>query len=228
MTINQKLIPPGLGNTPGRNMMPKYITIHNTGNYAAGAAAKNHADLQYRGHDGKQVSWHYTVDKNEIWQSLLDTQQGWHAGDGGNQQGGNYTSIGIEICVNFGFTPTGVKPQNGVKPESQASAAEKALAREGFIASCKLAAELTAYLLQKWNLPIDAIRQHNDWSDKDCPAELRSGAWGVSWIDFLTMVKSFMSTNGSGSGEMTGEEATKKIIEKMGPEWVIALAKKLN
>lgn len=74
---------------------------------------------------------------------------------------GNTTSLSIEICVND---------------------------RAGFKQACRNAAWLTAHLMKRHNLGINRVVQHNHWSGKNCPAELRSGAWGVSWDDFLTMV----------------------------------------
>jgi N-acetylmuramoyl-L-alanine amidase CwlA len=75
---------------------------------------------------------------------------------------GNMTSIGIEICVND---------------------------RATFKKACQNTAWLTAHLLKKHKLPFDAIVQHYYWSRTNCPAELRSGAWGVTWAEFLEMVK---------------------------------------
>lgn len=73
---------------------------------------------------------------------------------------GNETSIGIEICVN---------------------------SREGFVDACKRGANLTAFLLKLYgSVP---IVQHHFWSGKNCPSELRSNVWGVSWDDFIKMVE---------------------------------------
>jgi N-acetylmuramoyl-L-alanine amidase CwlA len=75
---------------------------------------------------------------------------------------GNMTSLSLEICVN---------DKAGVKQ------------------ACQNAAWLTAHLLKKHKLPFDSIVQHYYWSRKNGPAELRSGAWGVTWAEFLDMVK---------------------------------------
>ncbi len=112
------------------------------------------------GSGGTETSWHYSVDYCDIYQSFNDNQMCWHAGDGSGP--GNTTSIGIEICVNNKAT---------------------------FNQACKNAAWLVAGLLKKHNLGIDRLVQHNRWSGKNCPAELRSGAWGVTWDDFHAMVK---------------------------------------
>lgn len=166
VTVDRKICSLGLKNNPNRQMKSiSYITIHNTGNYNANATAKMHTDYLYRDCDGRQVSWHYTVDKDEIWQSFEDNQECWHAGDGSGGPG-NYTSIGIEICVNE---------------------------KDAFRKNCENAAWLTAELLRKHKLSIDKVVQHNKWSGKDCPAELRSGRWGVDWDSFIAMVQSDMA-----------------------------------
>ena len=55
--------------------------------------------------------------------------------------------------------------------------------------ACENAAWLTAELLKRHGLTIDRVVQHNRWSGKDCPKEKRSGAWGVTWADFIGMVR---------------------------------------
>ena len=165
MTINQKLVPAGCKNNPNRDMAKvEYITIHNTGNYDPGSTAKANANYLYNGSGGRQASWHYTVDANEIWQSFADKRMCWHAGDGSGK--GNSASIGIEICVN-----------------------DKA----GFATACDLAAQLVAFLLHKHGLGAEAVKQHFDWSGKDCPSELRSGRWGVDWVKFIEMVEGYFA-----------------------------------
>lgn len=160
MEIKRKICPSGLKTNPNRIMQPLFITIHCTGNYNAGATAKMHAELQYIGNGGRVASWHYTVDSAEIWQSYEDTAQCWHAGDGGGL--GNAASIGIEICVND---------------------------KVGFVQACHNAAWLTAELMKRFNLPIGAVRQHFNWSCKNCPEELRHGKWGIDWNGFLKLVE---------------------------------------
>jgi len=159
MTILQKFVSNGLPNHPNCNMTSiSFITIHTTGNRNIGATAEAHARLQARGNDGRLASWHYTVDKDEIWQSFGDKQMCWHTGT----RLGNENSIGIEICVNK---------------------------RDGFRQACERAAWLCAYLLGKHCLRTSDLRQHHDWSGKNCPRELRSGEWAISWQDFLDMVE---------------------------------------
>ena len=85
---------------------------------------------------------------------------------------GNESSIGVEICVN---------------------------SRSGFAAACERSAELVAQLLMQNNLEIEDVLQHHHWSGKNCPAELRSGSWGLNWEDFIEMVKTYLPGNESES-----------------------------
>ena len=165
MKINQKFIP--VSNTftrPGIKMNPEYITIHETDNTAKGANDEAHAKLQYNG-NSRQASWHFQVDDDSIYQSLPTNEVGWHAGDGNGP--GNMKSIGIEICVN----------SDG-----------------DFKKAVENAAWLTNHLMSIFKIPLSKVVQHNRWSGKNCPRNLRSGAKGISWNDFITLVKSDITT----------------------------------
>ena len=97
VNIIQDLIPQGRRNRPGRVNAATHITIHNTGNTARTATARNHAAYLKAGAADVPVSWHYTVDDKEVIQHLPDHELGYHAGSRGNP-----VSIGIEICMNDG------------------------------------------------------------------------------------------------------------------------------
>ncbi len=71
-----------------------YIVIHETGNFAKGVGAKNHAMYLNRSND--TTSWHYTVDDKEIYHHIPDNEVAYHAAD----ELGNLHGIGIELCVN--------------------------------------------------------------------------------------------------------------------------------
>ncbi|MFD1707810.1 N-acetylmuramoyl-L-alanine amidase [Siminovitchia sediminis] len=142
-----------------------YITIHQTGNTNRGADAQAHANIQTK-LNPRTASWHYQVDDHEIIQSFPDTVMCWHASDG--QGPGNTQSIAIEICVN----------------------------RDGnYEKAMRNAADLTKHLMRKHNLGIDKIKQHHDWSLKDCPDQLREGYKGIAWDDFLRMVENEVPTD---------------------------------
>lgn len=82
---------------------------------------------------------------------------------------GNYNdrAIAIEICVN--------------KDGDFKKAVENAVA-------------LTKHLMAKHNIPIDKVKQHNYFTGKDCPTNLRNGSKGITWNDFINMVKGSNST----------------------------------
>lgn len=107
-----------------------------------------------------RASWHYQSDDKEIIQSFPTTVQTHHAGDGrGN---GNLHSISWEICIN----------------------------RDGnYLKSLQVAAKGIAQVLKEHNLNPNDLRQHYDWSKKNCPAQIRAGKDGVSWAQFKRMVQ---------------------------------------
>lgn len=109
---------------------------------------------------GFTSSWHWTVDDKQAIQSFTHDVQCWHAGDArGN---GNLNSIGVEICVN----------SDG-----------------DFNKAVENAAKLVRKIMQDENISVMNVVQHNRWSNKNCPANLRSGKKGVTWDDFISMLK---------------------------------------
>jgi len=135
----------------------KTITIHETANFTPGANAAMHAKLQSNGNPGREASWHWQVDDKEAIQSFRHDQQCWHAGDGYGP--GNFDSIAIELCVN---------------PDSD------------WATTVRNAASLVRKILAE-HRTITKIVQHNHWSEKNCPARLRSGYAGITWGDFLAL-----------------------------------------
>lgn len=89
---------------PQYPMVPKYITIHNTGNPGASALANS----KYVDVVNSYVSWHFTVGPGEVYQELPITESAWHAGDGENGTG-NRKSIGIEIAEVDGAEETAIQ-----------------------------------------------------------------------------------------------------------------------
>lgn len=146
----------------GIGMKPKYITIHNTANEGYGANAESHANYLYTGESRQDpTSWHFTVDNNEIWQSIPMNESAYHAGDGYGM--GNTSTIAIEIAENA----------DGNYQEAE-----------------KNAAVLTAYLLKENGLSTDAIRMHKDWSGKHCAHNILDGTKGsMGWDGFKAEVK---------------------------------------
>jgi len=134
--------------TYGRNNKKLYITVHQTGNTSKGANAAAHANLQSRG-NVRAAAWHWQVDDKEAVQSFTHDWQLWQSGDGrGN---GNLNSIAIEMCVN--------SDGNYAKAlENLITLVQKIRADEG--------------------IPASRVVQHNHWSGKNCPAQIRArGEW---------------------------------------------------
>lgn len=115
------------------------VTIHNTD---GGADAETYTRATYPNQNMKDCRVHYYVDDVEAWQNLLETEVGWHAGDGrGN---GNETTISIEIIM-----------------RGKAIKSDEASEDNG--------AKLAAILLVRHGLDIDKLYKHKDWSGKQCP-----------------------------------------------------------
>ncbi|GGP16460.1 peptidoglycan recognition protein family protein [Oceanobacillus neutriphilus] len=179
-----------------------YITVHQTGNPGKGANAKAHAKLQSNG-NSRAASWHYTVDDKEAYQSFEDTAQCWHCSDG--QGPGNTQSIGVEICIN----------SDGDYKKAVANGAK-----------------LVKQLLDKHNLSIDRVKQHHDWYPKNCPAQIRAGKDGITWSDFINMVKgvkvSKPKKTQTGSEQITKPKANLSVDGKWGDSTTLALQKALG
>ena len=147
-------IPEGSRARPGGLREIKYLVIHETDNFSAGADAAAHNSFIHQNANAEEgiVSWHYTVDDHEIYHHLPDNEPGYHAGDLMEADGGNMNGVGIEMCVN----EDGNYEQTLVNAE-----------------------RLCARLLIEYDLkPSKALKKHQDFSGKVCPAKLiDSGRW---------------------------------------------------
>lgn len=147
MNINTTLIS---NNNSYAGQVPKYIVIHNTDNYAAGADAHAHAKAQ---HDGNfsGYSAHVFVDDKEAYQALPYNRGAWHVGVnyGGRLFGvcNNHNSIGIEMCVQSGYNY------------------EKAF--QNTVSVCK-------QLMKQYGIDTDHVLQHYDVCAKNCPSAIRA------------------------------------------------------
>lgn len=170
LEINQKIVPVSHGVRPGEPMTPHpegveaynddnvyWVVIHDTANTAPGAGALSHANYLYNaavnGHE-LWVSWHYTIDDTLIYQHLPENERGFHAGDGSSLPhqrsdsylgGGNRNGIGIEMSPN----------QDG-----------------DMYRTWQRTAQLSADILYRYNLPLDHLTYHIDFSGKICPQTL--------------------------------------------------------
>lgn len=157
--VIRDLLEEGIPGRPGTLRTIRYIVIHETGNEGNNAGAASHNSYIHKEAALQKLSWHYTVDDHEIYQHLPDNEIGYHAGDQMAEDGGNMCGIGIELCVN---------------PESDY---EKTLEN---------AAALTARLMDVYDLPMKALKKHQDFSGKNCPERLIEQG---RWEEFLDMVE---------------------------------------
>lgn len=184
--IYTKIIPFREASRTGNAMRPQYVTIHNTASTGKGANAKAHANLQFNG-NSRSASWHYTVDNNEIWQSIPMNENAWHAGDSNAM--GNIGTVAIEICEN--------SDGNYARAERNA-------------------AYLTARILYENNLPSTAVRTHRDWSGKDCPSNVFHNTKGtMGWTAFCNLVTSYYNqiSNNNNTSNVVGASTGKAMTE---------------
>lgn len=141
-----------------------WITVHESAMTLDGQTAEFLAKVQYRyafeQNDARAASWNYQVDAYNIYQSFEDNVICWHAGDGTATPGsGNNNGIGIEMCVNQDGNYEGTLANN---------------------------AKLVASLMLQYNLTLDNVKRHYDFSGKECPSYLiRTGRWE----EFVEMVR---------------------------------------
>ena len=128
-----------------------YVVIHETDNVNEGADAEAHNNFIHTNGASNELSWHYTVDDHEIWHHLPDNETAFHAGDHMEDKGGNKNGIGVEMCVN---------------------------ADGDYEKTLQNAQLLAAQLLYEYDLDIDALKKHQDFSGKICPSKLiNAGRW---------------------------------------------------
>lgn len=155
-------IPEGSRARPGEIREIKYLVIHETDNFSAGADAAAHNSFIHQNANAESgiVSWHYTVDDHEIYHHLPDNETAYHAGDQMEKNGGNMNGVGIEMCVN----EDGNYEQTLINTE-----------------------KLCARLLLAYDLdPDKALKKHQDFSGKVCPAKLINDG---RWDEFCAAVK---------------------------------------
>ena len=157
-----------------RPMRPRYITIHSTQNYTAGAerhslALKRGALRSGKRRGGNRIGyliWHFTVDQGVAIQHMPTSEQGEHADFSGP---GNLYSIGIEMCEERG---------------------------SDLNATVERTAKLTAVLMKKHGIPLKNVVPHYHWPrrgktppNKNCPHFLLdNGRPGAKWRGFVNRV----------------------------------------
>lgn len=132
---------------------------------------------------GVGYGWHWQVDDEMAIQTHDHSFKIWNAGDGRGK--GNTESISIEICVNSdGDYNQAV--ENGAK--------------------------LAAMILKEENIDISKMVQHNYWSGKNCPEQIRAGKNGITWADFVNKVKNYLEDD---------EEVKEEFMEQVQERYMI-------
>ncbi|MES2474622.1 MAG: N-acetylmuramoyl-L-alanine amidase [Verrucomicrobiota bacterium] len=160
------------GRRSARSMRPRFITIHSTQNYTAGAARHSVALKRGALRTGQRpgyLIWHYTVDDSVAIQHMPTSEQGIHADFDGP---GNRYSIGIEMCENRG--------------NSRSRTLEHT-------------AMLTAVLMKQNGIPLKNVVPHYHWprrgkspAHKNCPHYLlNNGRPGAKWRWFQGRVNAY-------------------------------------
>ena len=135
------------------------------------AGANAKAHHNLQARSGIGYGWHWQVDDHEAIQTHDHDFKIWHAGDGRGK--GNTESISIEICVNLdGDYNQAV--ENGAK--------------------------LASIILKEENIDISRMVQHNYWTGKNCPEQIRACKNGICWSNFVEKVKGYLN----GSNEPIG------------------------
>lgn len=119
------------------------------------STAKNERQWLTNSSNQATTSWHIVIDDKEAIEAIPLDEIAWHAGDGG-KGAGNTRSIGIELC------------ESGDRQQT-----------------INNAVTLVAKLLHVTNLPVDRVKQHYDWTGKNCPRILRTDD---HWQEFLLAI----------------------------------------
>lgn len=136
--------------------------------------------------NGSGATWHYTVDSERVVQHFNNRVQCWHSGDGKGK--GNTQSIGIELCVN----------SDG-----------------NYNKTIENATKLVRQLMKQHNVSINNVVQHNKWSGKNCPSQIRAKKNGIGWVQFIQMVEGAKPSTPTISVPVTSSDRIEKLARKV-------------
>lgn len=158
----------------------KYIVIHYVG--APGGAKAN---CQYYAGQYIGASAHFFVGfDGEIWQAVEVEDIAWHCGAQSYKHADcrNSNSIGIEMCV-----------------RKRNTASQSATDKDWYFedATVEAAAELTRYLMEKYNVPASNVIRHYDVTGKICPNPYVYNATAHTWEKFKQLISGAASAGGS-------------------------------
>lgn len=169
----------GYNHNAGSVSRIKYIVIHYTG--ALGDAKAN---CNYFAGGNRNASAHYFVGYDgAIWQSVENKNVAWHCGAKSYKHAEcrNANSIGIEMCVRK-------------KSTASMGATDKDWYFED--ATVEAAAELTRYLMDKYNVPASHVVRHYDVTGKICPNPYVYNTTAHTWDEFKRLISDTASAGG--------------------------------
>ena len=143
----------------GRHETIKFLVLHYTANNGDTAFS----NCKYFSDANRNASSHYFVDEKEVYRSVRDMNVAWHCGSMNGYKHKycrNTNSIGIEMCSRI--------DSNG-----------KFYIKEKTIAN---AIELTKFLMEKYDIPVENVIRHYDVTGKMCPKPFVEDE--MLWIDF--------------------------------------------
>lgn len=127
-------------------------------NTANDASAAN--ENAYMARNDKFISYHTAIDDEFVRQAIPYNRNAFAAGDGASGKG-NRTSIHIEICYSKSGGPRYVQAEEN-------------------------AVQYIALLLKAYGWGVDRVKQHYDWSRKNCPHRIRGEG---RWQSFIARVQ---------------------------------------
>lgn len=196
--IRDMLIPKGAKRRSGKKLLEKNgVTVHNVGNHNKGANADANARYYNNSKNESVTGVHFFVDDKEIVRIVPQDEIVEHTG----KRAGNDTTVCIEICDH----------SDGNIRMATDQAAE-------------LAAKLLKDMGYKNAVWKQNIFQHNDWSGKNCPEDLRQGK-PYSWAEFVEKVNGFMAGGGS---RMYVTTRTAEIYRRDSPRLTIGAGNELE
>lgn len=143
----------------GRHETIKFLVLHYTANNGDTALS----NCKYFSGANRNVSSHYFVDEKGIYRSVRDMNVAWHCGSMNGYKHKycrNTNSIGIEMCSRI--------DSNG-----------KFYIKEETIAN---AIELTKFLMERYDIPVENVIRHYDVTGKICPRPFVENE--MLWLDF--------------------------------------------
>lgn len=131
-------------------------------NTANDASAAN--EIKYMSSNSNATSYHVAIDDKQAVEAIPFNRTAWHCGDGVNGKG-NRSSIGIEIC----YSKSG---------------------GQRYLDAEENAVQYIAHILHDKGWGVDRVKQHYDWSRKNCPHRIRDEG---RWQSFIARVQQALS-----------------------------------